>query len=58
MAPSGGAEQEAPSEREVAGKENPVDPFTKHLGVAGMWKHLETLHMLVAEGRIAAVPNI
>ena len=44
--------------RNVAGKENPADLFTKHLGVADMWKHLETLYMSVAEGRTAAVPNI
>ena len=44
--------------RKVAGKENPADLFTKHLGVADMWKHLETLHMSAAEGRNTAILNI
>ena len=44
--------------RKVAGKKNPADVFTNHLGVADMWKHLETLHRSAAEGRTTAVPNI
>ena len=44
--------------RKVAGKENPADLFTKHLGAADIWKHIETLHMSAAEGRTAAVPNV
>ena len=44
--------------RKVLGKENPAGLFTKYLGAAGMWKHLETLHMTAAEGRTAAVPNM
>ena len=44
--------------RKVLGTEKPADLFTKHLGAADMWKHLETLHMSAAEGRTAAVPNI
>ena len=35
--------------------ENPAELFTKHLGVADMWKHLATLHMSPEEGRTSAV---
>ena len=44
--------------RKVGVKENLADLFTKHLGVADMWKHLQALHMSAAEGRSAAAPNI
>ena len=44
--------------RKVLGTENPADLFTKHLAAADMWRHLETLHMSVEEGRSKAVPGI
>ena len=44
--------------RKVLGNANPADLFTKHLGAADMWKHLETLHMSAEEGRTTAVPGI
>ena len=44
--------------RNVLGTENPADLFTKHLGAAYMWKHLETLHMSGEEGRASAAPGI
>ena len=44
--------------RRVLGTENPADLFTKHLGVADMWKHLTTLHMPPEEGRTSTVPGI
>jgi len=47
-----------PQVRKVLGMENPADLFTKHLGAADMWKHLETLHMSMEDGRTTAVPSI
>ena len=37
--------------RKVLGAEYPADLFTKHLGVADMRKHLETLHLSAERGR-------
>ena len=44
--------------RKVLGAKNPADLFTKHLAVADMWKHLETLQISDEAGRSRAVPAI
>ena len=44
--------------RKVLGTENPADLFTKHLAIADMWRHLETLQISEETGRSSAVPAI